>query len=246
MKFTFGKTMGTAVVMLSFGFGMGSFASSGASSSATTFYACLKGGSLSKVSSTSHTCPKGFTVASWGITGPRGMAGDTGPQGPAGADGAPATLPSGDAFVGRYFLEPSAYLAHADLASRDIEGVDANHAYLAVAGFSHSTLTNDNFTGADFTGADLSNVIFSGTRMKGAILTNASLSGASAPGVDFSHGSLRGADLTQANLSGALLYDVDMTGATVTDANFLGAGMDGSTICPNGLHFGDGGDCPSN
>jgi len=40
-----------------------------------TYYACLKAGKLTKVGTTSPSCPKGATVISWNSTGPRGPAG---------------------------------------------------------------------------------------------------------------------------------------------------------------------------
>ena len=57
----------------------------GSSSSPKTFYACLKGGTLSKVSTSKHTCAATYKAVSWNSVGPQGLPGsegDTGPQGP--------------------------------------------------------------------------------------------------------------------------------------------------------------------
>jgi len=59
-----------------------------ASPSSTTFYACLKGGSLSKVStSTAPSCARGFKSVSWSAVGPQGIQGQRGIQGVQGEAG---------------------------------------------------------------------------------------------------------------------------------------------------------------
>jgi hypothetical protein len=59
--------------------------------SGTTYYACLKGGKLTQVGTTSPTCPAGATVISWDEQGTQGVQGPTGPQGPAGPQGSSDT-----------------------------------------------------------------------------------------------------------------------------------------------------------
>jgi hypothetical protein len=49
-----------------------------------TYYACLKDGLLSKVSTSKETCKKGHTLISWGQIGPRGPQGIPGVSGVAG------------------------------------------------------------------------------------------------------------------------------------------------------------------
>ena len=51
----------------------------GATSTPVTYYACLKGGTLSRVSIAAHGCSKGYKAISWGAVGPQGARG---PQGP--------------------------------------------------------------------------------------------------------------------------------------------------------------------
>jgi hypothetical protein len=53
-----------------------------------TFYSCLAGGALTRVSiSSAPTCSDGQTAVSWNQIGPPGPTGPTGPQGPTGATG---------------------------------------------------------------------------------------------------------------------------------------------------------------
>ncbi len=58
--------------------------SAGASTSSPTYYACLKSGELSDVTTTSHSCSTGYTGARWNAAGPQGATGPTGPQGQSG------------------------------------------------------------------------------------------------------------------------------------------------------------------
>jgi Collagen triple helix repeat (20 copies) len=46
----------------------------GASGTSTTYYACLKSGTLSKVGTTAPICPTGTTRISWNRTGPSGLS----------------------------------------------------------------------------------------------------------------------------------------------------------------------------
>lgn len=74
---------------------------------ATTYYACLSGGLLSRVQTSSESCSQGQREIVWSQVGPRGargirgVAGRQGIQGVAGTQGiqgvagTPATLPSG-------------------------------------------------------------------------------------------------------------------------------------------------------
>jgi hypothetical protein len=64
-------------------FGAGVAVSAAASSSPHTFYACLKGGTLSRVSTVSHRCPSGRAV-SWNSVGPQGVLGAQGLKGDTG------------------------------------------------------------------------------------------------------------------------------------------------------------------
>jgi hypothetical protein len=71
-------------------FGAGLAVSAAASgSSSKTFYACLRGGSLSDVSTRSHSCASGFTKVSWNAVGSQGLQGVQGPQGVPGLQGVP-------------------------------------------------------------------------------------------------------------------------------------------------------------
>ena len=60
---------------------------------ATPYYACLKGGLLSKVSKSNETCGNGYSLIAWNQTGPRGAQG---------VAGKPAALPSGGYYLVAY------------------------------------------------------------------------------------------------------------------------------------------------
>lgn len=92
-------------------------ASFATSSHPETFYACLKKGTLSKVSTSKHSCPSDYSAVEWsqvgpqgaqgpvgskgatGATGLQGPQGPTGERGPTGAQG-PAGTPGGSAYAG--------------------------------------------------------------------------------------------------------------------------------------------------
>lgn len=81
--------LGGLVVAASLGFGVGAIATSGAVSNtnSTSFYGCLKAGSLSNVTTASHKCTAGATSISWNATGVQGPKGNTGATGSPGAKG---------------------------------------------------------------------------------------------------------------------------------------------------------------
>jgi uncharacterized protein YjbI with pentapeptide repeats len=56
-------------------------------STSTTYYACLKGGTLAEVGVKAPTCTNGATLIKWGAAGPRGKTGARGPAGAAGPTG---------------------------------------------------------------------------------------------------------------------------------------------------------------
>ena len=58
-----------------------------AAGTSITYYACLKSGALSLVSTKAPTCPKGSTKISWNSAGEQGPVGAQGPAGPAGQNG---------------------------------------------------------------------------------------------------------------------------------------------------------------
>ena len=67
---------------------LGSVAAMGASSSGSTYYACLKNGNLSQVGTSAPECKAQETLISWNQEGPVGPQGPQGPIGPVGATGA--------------------------------------------------------------------------------------------------------------------------------------------------------------
>ena len=52
-----------------------------------TFYACLKAGALSNVTTLKHSCARGYSAVSWNEVGEMGLTGDNGAQGPKGDAG---------------------------------------------------------------------------------------------------------------------------------------------------------------
>ena len=81
-----------AIMLVLAGYGASSLMA-GASSTPTGYFACLQGGTLSKVGTKSPTCVAPAKVITWsqvgptGATGPQGIQGATGAQGPAGPAG---------------------------------------------------------------------------------------------------------------------------------------------------------------
>ena len=71
-------TLLAAVPAFGLGVSVSAFASNSASPAA--YYACLKGGSLSRVSTSAHRCPSSYKAVHWSEAGPQGLAGATGPQ----------------------------------------------------------------------------------------------------------------------------------------------------------------------
>ena len=72
------KKFSAALAALALVAGVGVFAAQAATS--TTYFACLKGGTLSSVGIKKTTCPKGSSSISWGSQGPVGARGPAGPS----------------------------------------------------------------------------------------------------------------------------------------------------------------------
>ena len=89
-RFRFFIAVPMAALLVLSGYGASSLLA-GASSTPSTYYACLSGGALTKVGTKSPTCSAGAKVISWnqvGPAGPPGAKGDTGAAGPRGEAGA--------------------------------------------------------------------------------------------------------------------------------------------------------------
>ena len=88
-RFRFLIAVPVAALLVLSGYGASSLLA-GASSTPKTYFACLSGGTLTKVGTKSPTCPPGAKVISWdqvGQTGAPGVKGDTGAIGPKGDTG---------------------------------------------------------------------------------------------------------------------------------------------------------------
>jgi hypothetical protein len=99
----------------------GSVAIATASSSGTTYYACLHKGTLSKVGTSKASCPSGYKLISWNSVGPQGLRGVTGPKGAAGQNGAAGTPGPGE----RYFTSSGNYQVPAGVTKIKIVVVGA-------------------------------------------------------------------------------------------------------------------------
>lgn len=117
-------------------------------------------------------------------------------------------------------------LFQADLAYRDLEGIDVSGSRLRQADLSLSTMNQARFDRADLSVANLF-----GARFSGASLRNADLTRANAVGVWFG-----GADLTGARLDGTILSGAYLrTARGLTQAQLDTACGDRSTELPAGL-----------
>jgi len=94
---TKGKLLMASIALASsVGFGVGAVTMSSAASnpSTTTFYACLKSGSLINVTTLTHKCAAGASAVSWNATGIAGSQGAQGPQGQIGPQGPAWSIPN--------------------------------------------------------------------------------------------------------------------------------------------------------
>lgn len=149
-----------------------------------------------------------------------------------------------------------------------LSGANLNKTILRGADFTGSQFMGSQLTNADISGANFRNSALAGIRtgglrgsplflpngwklmkgylvgpcanLSGADLQHQNFAGANLSGVNFS-----GSNLNGANLTGALLVDANLTQASVADAVWMGSMLNERTTCPNGLQFGQGGDCPS-
>ena len=157
-----------SVLLLVPAFGLGLAVSATASgSTTTTFYACLHKGTLSKVSTSSHSCSAGYTKVSWGTVGPPGSNGTNGTNGTPGSQGPPGAQGPAGVTVNACSSPPGPDLnfsaCNLDAASwpgvhvRNTVFIDANlsSANLAVADMTSANLTNADLTNAILTGASL-------------------------------------------------------------------------------------------
>ena len=121
---------------------------------------------------------------------------------------------------------PGCNLFQADLAYRNLPGVNVSGSRLRQADLSLATMNNANFETADLSVANLF-----GARFTSANFRNADLSRVTAVGAHFGGANLSGAQLDGANLSGAELHESH--GLTQSQLNT--ACGDQSTRLPRGL-----------
>lgn len=229
-------------------------------SSPTTYYACLKGGTLRNVGLKRSTCSSGSTLISWNATGPRGRTGTTGPtglSGPAGATGAtgPAGVSSAPGGVGAVGATGATGADGAtgatgavgatgpagtpgaggeDCSATPYPGID-----LASCDFSDQDSSSVNFTDADLAGANFAGANLSSSNFTGADLSEVNFTGATVNGTDFLYANLTAANFTNVNIptatvfGGANLQDTDF-GQAVFGQYVSTGGNYGEPVLPNG------------
>jgi len=108
-------------------------------------------------------------------------------------------------------------MAGADMAGKDLRGMDGGAAIL---------------TGADLKGANLERGWLPAANLQGANLAGADLTGANLWGANLKNADLAGANLSKARLRGANLTGAKLTGATMVGTSWTNA------ICPDGTDAG--------
>jgi hypothetical protein len=98
----------------------------GAAGSITTYYACLKGGKLTEVGTSSPTCPTGATVISWNSTGPKGPKGPRGPSNSFYATGTTIHIQSTLSPIESISLGAGTYVVDADVWLDDVSPSNAS------------------------------------------------------------------------------------------------------------------------
>jgi uncharacterized protein YjbI with pentapeptide repeats len=133
-----------------------------------------------------------------------------------GITGTPASLPASFVLLGGYIIGPGVNLTKADLASRNLDGLDISQATLADADLAKAQLSGTKLNSSDLVGADLKDAELANTDLSEADLTGDNLSGLAPTMSDFSYASLKGVNFTDADLSGNTLTGANLTGATLT------------------------------
>ena len=182
---------------------------------ATEYYACSKAGQLSRVSTSSHPCPRSWTAVSGLFLGADFSSADLSRANLEGVDLTGVDL-------------TDANLTNANLTNANLTNANLTKAKLRSANLTEATLTNANFTGANLRNANLTNTAVYSTNFTNAKLTGV-ISGfvGGAPSILPSGWSLiggylvgAGADLTNANFQWANLRDTDLRNVNLTSAKF--------------------------
>ena len=163
----------------------------GAQPTSTTYYACLAGGKLTHVGTTTPSCA---TVISWNSQGPTGATGPAGPQGPAGATVNTCTSPPG----------PGLNFSVCSLTDIQWGYVDLDGTLLIATNLSGAYLDNADLIDANMTGVIMSD----DTDLEGANLTGANLTYGGLDESNWGDANLTDANLTGAATSGALMGSV--------------------------------------
>jgi Pentapeptide repeats (8 copies) len=198
-----------------------------AQGSNTTYYACLKNGSLSDVGTNSPNDCTAKHIISWNQEGPQGAQGPQGPQGPAGVTRSCSASP----YPGM------------DLADCNLTGDDLESAPLDGANLTNSNLYEANLENAQLYGANLVNAGLNTVDLSNAILFQADLQSD-----DLRYSNLTNVRLMGANMIGVFLASTNLTDAVLTGANMTFAHLDGAiwsnTTCPDGTNSdNDGSTC---
>ncbi len=158
----------------------------------TTYYACLKVGTLSHVGTTSPTSCAAKHIISWNSQGPQGLQG---PQGPPGVT---------------HDCSASPYPG-IDLVDCNLVGDNFVSAPLDGANLTNSNLYTANMSAAQLYGASLVNVSLNTVNLPDAVLYLANLTG----------DDLRYSDLTNAKLMGGRIQAVSATSSANFSDGFI-------------------------
>jgi len=248
-------TLASAVSLLGAGLIIGGVTMASGSSSTATYYACLRGGSLSKVGTTTPKCPRPSRVISWDRNGVTGATGPVGAQGIAGQGYSSTTSNSvytiavgsatfgGIADTGAYIVGQRVRIIATTTPADYVEGV-----ITAISSNASITVLIDSSSGTGsysaWTFSIAGNVGAQGPSGRpGAQGAQGAQGAAGAPGsstqdcsvapyagVDFSGCNFAGADLSNANLAGANLTGANLTGANLTGANLSGANLNDANL----------------
>ena len=249
-------TLASAVSLLGAGLIIGGVTMASGSSSTATYYACLRGGSLSKVGTTTPKCPSPSRVISWDKNGVTGATGPVGAQGIAGQGYSSTTSNSaytiavgsatfgGIADTGAYVVGQRVRIIATTTPADYVEGV-----VTAISSNASITVLIDSLSGTGsysaWTFSIAGNVGAQGPSGRQGAQGTAGAPGSSTQdcsatpyaGVDFAGCNFAGADLSNANLAGANLTGADLTGADLSGANLNDANLTSATIESANLTF---------
>ena len=227
----------------------------GATGPSVTYFGCLSAkGGLTKVGTTSPTCPTTATVISWNSQGPAGTPGTNGTSMTVGSAAPTGSCISGNSEMvasGEVYACQSSAWIDTGVSLKGATGATGSVGPQGPQGVTPNTCTsipgpNENFSfcalstaspGSNLAFVDLQNSLLIQTQLVWANLGSADLAGANLSGANLSDAALTNANMANVNATNANLSNANMTGATMTGATITGVNWSG-TICPDGTPAG--------